>query len=396
LNRLGPASPRCSTHVPKLGFLCSAHKTTPKRFFVDLYWKKQIRIYSDKQGQPLDSYHRALNLQGRITHEVENRIFDPSKYMRSEIQGFWISNLLDRFEEAKLKTIAPSYHSNYRRMIRAAKDHFGATDVRELRKLDLINYKEKIETDLKGKTVKNYLDLLRVFLNWCRSDLEIIEGVPPFPEVDVQEPSFKWLSQDDQIKLFVHVQEADKPIMACMILCGVRPGEARALRCKDVDLRNSTITISSTWSKDQLRERRKGRGAKKLVIPIHPEIRDYVSTRVHGNLPEAFLFANPITGGPYSVQRLRKVWAKVKAAAGITGLRLYEATRHSFASQLVNAGVPINAVSDLMGHRSLKMTQRYAHGDLSLKATTLEKMTLKKIINIGETSPRLALENSGQ
>jgi integrase len=312
--------------------------------------------------------------------------------MRSEIEGFWICNLLDRFEAAKKKTIAPSYYSNYKRMVQVAKDYFGTSDVRELRKLDLVKYKERIETDLKGKTVKNYLDLLRVFLNWCQNDLEIIEKVPSFPEVNIEEPNFRWLSQDDQIKLFGHVPEVDKPIMACMILCGVRPGEARALRCKDVDLRNNTITVTSTWSKDQLRERRKGRGAKKLVIPIHPEVFDYVSERVERNLPSAFLFANPITQGPYSVQRLRKVWAKVKAAAKITGLRLYDATRHSFASQLVNAGVPINAVSDLMGHSTLRITQRYAHGDLSLKATTLQKMSLKKVLNLDRTSPGLAPE----
>ena len=367
LERLGPA---CMNDHPL---------QMPRRFFIDLYWKKRLKIYSDKTGLVLDSYERALKLQDRITEEIENHTFDPSKYMRSELKNFWVSNLLDRFHEKKLKTIAPSYRSNYKRMVETAREHFGPSDVRELRKLDLIDYKEKIEAGLRGKTVKNYLDLFSVFLNWCASDLEIIERVPALPDVEVEEPNFRWLNQEEQIKVFDLVPAADKPILSCMILYGVRPGEARALRCKDVDLRTETMVICSTWSKDQLKERRKGRGAKKLVVPIHPEIRDYIVERVSGNLPEAFLFANPIHGGPYSVQRLRKVWAKVKAAAGISGIRMYDATRHSFGSQLVNAGVPINAVSDLMGHSSLKMTQRYAHGDLNLKATTLQKMSLKKV-----------------
>jgi len=35
--------------------------------------------------------------------------------------------------------------------------------------------------------------------------------------------------------------------------------------------------------------------------------------------------------------------------------------RHTFASRLVMAGVPLKAVQELMGHRSIEMTARYAH-----------------------------------
>ena len=65
--------------IKKLGYICPTHKTTPKRFFVDLFYKGQrLKIYSDKQGQPLDTYQRASSLLAHINYEIKNHLFDPS------------------------------------------------------------------------------------------------------------------------------------------------------------------------------------------------------------------------------------------------------------------------------------------------------------------------------
>jgi integrase len=378
------------THVPKLGFLCSAHKTTPKRFFVDLYWKKQIRIYSDKQGQPLDSYHRALILQGKITHEVENHIFDPSKYMRSEMEKFYVSNLLDKFEERKLLSLAPSYQKDYRLMVRRAKDFFGLKDIRELQKMDLIEYKEHLERlNLSPKTVKNVMDHFKTFLRYCKEDLEIIDSYPSFPKVEITEKSIRWVGREDQIKLLEHIPEEDRPIIAFLALHGQRPAEARALRVKDVDLGKGTIIISSSFSGRILRDKRKGRGAKPVEVPIHPELYAFIASRVNQSLPGAFLFTNPKNGQPYSANKLRRIWENVRRKVGaFRELRLYDATRHSFASQLREAGVPIESIKDHLGHADIRTTLKYAHGKLGTMRANLEKLSLQKVVTI----PRLAPE----
>lgn len=378
------------SHIPKLGFLCSDHKTTPTKVYLDLFWNGQrIRIFSDKQGQGLDSYQRALNLQAKITHEIENYIFDPSKYVRSEVEKFWAMNLLDQFKTYKLDSIAPSYQGNYRGMIQAARDYFGVDDVRDLRKLDLINYKAHLEgKGITGKTLKNYLDLLKSFLNYCRNDLEVIVSFPSFPDVEVQEPKFKWVDQEDQIRLFEHISESDKPIFAFLMLHGCRPSEARALKIKDVDLRNQTITISATFSGRVYREKRKGKRSKSVVIPVHSEMIEFIASRVCQGLPEAFLFINPRTGKPYSQNRLRKIWDKVRKKAGISKqLRLYDATRHSFASQLIKSGASLLAVSKLLGHSSTKMTERYTHQAIEGLRTDLQKLSLKNVVTVTRPSP---------
>jgi integrase len=173
------------------------------------------------------------------------------------------------------------------------------------------------------------------------------------------------------------------------MLHGCRPGEARALKCKNVDLAHDCITIAATFSGGVYCERRKGRGARILVIPIHPEMRECISERVRNSHPEAFVFVNPVTGRPYSETRIWKLWNKVRTAAGVgQGLRLYDASRHSFASQLVNSGVSLFKVSKLLGHSSTKMTERYSHANVDSMRTELSRLSLKKAETVTRLSPQ--------
>jgi integrase len=72
------------------------------------------------------------------------------------------------------------------------------------------------------------------------------------------------------------------------------------------------------------------------------------------------LFTGPTGGGlDYSNWRYR-VWAPAVKAAGLVGVTPH-ATRHTTASWLVQAGVPLYSVQQLLGHESPAMTMRYAH-----------------------------------
>ena len=377
--------------VKRLGYICPTCKTTPKRFYIDLSYKGQrIRIFSDKQGQALDTYQRAVNLLSHINYEIKNYTFDPTRYIKAELEKFWITNLLDRFLNYKLDSIAPSYQKDYKRLVAIAEDHFNTRDIRDIRKLDIINYKNHIESkyNYKGKTLKNTLDLFKTFLRYCKNDFEIIDNVPTFPDIEIQEYNFKWLSQDDQIILFELIPDKDKPIIAFLILHGCRPSEARALKCKNVDLRTQTITISATFSGRVYREKRKGRKSKSVTIPIHPEMLEYIKDKVKNNLPEAFLFINS-KGSYYSENKLRRIWAAVREKVAIgKDLRLYDATRHSFASQLVNSGTSLFNVSKLLGHSSTKMTEKYAHQNIESLKADIKKLSLKKVITVTRPSPK--------
>jgi integrase len=392
--------PKCGRnfeYIRRLGYMCRGCQTIPKRFYIDLWFgKRRIRLFSDKSGQVLDSFQRAQNLLSHINYEIKNHTFDPSKYVTSEVSEFWVTTLMDRFLEFKIDSIAPSYKKDYIRMANLVKQFFGTKDVRELRKLDIVNFKNHLgkNFNFKAKTTKNIIDFLKTFLRYLKFDLEVIDNIPAFPEIETQPPQFKWLSGEEQIKLFQFVPEQHRPIISFLMLQGVRPGEARALRCKDVDLKNETITISATFSSREYRPKRKGRGSQPVTIPIHPEIYDYLSDRVRNNLPEAYVFVNPNTGRHYAETTLRRVWNGIRKRAGINkSLRLYDATRHSFASQLVNSGSSLFKVAKLLGHSSVKTTEKYAHANLESLRTDLNKLSLTTVTRLSpaEKSEKKAL-----
>ncbi len=366
--------------IPRAGLICPEHKTTPSRFYIKIYHKGKIRLATDKMGRPLKNYGDALSLLGKINQEIKERSFDRSHYVKSDQRKYLVENLLDKFWTAKSKEIAPGHFAGYRTYINRARKYFKGKDIRDLRKLDLIDYRDSLAVE--GKTLKNHLDNFRAFLNWAKNDLEIISEVPSFPEVSVPESRFKWLPRDDQIKLFELIPDEDKPFFSFLMLHGCRPGEARALKVSDVDWKNKAIAISSTFSGTVYKARRKGRGAKALILPLHPESWDFIDERIRGSLPGAWLFPNPRNGEAYSFQAIRKLWDRVRRKAGVSKLlRLYDATRHSFASQLREAGVPLERIKDHLGHSTMAMTEKYAHGSLSELRASLEKISLRKVIN---------------
>ena len=386
-----PVCGKMFAEIPKLGFLCLEHHTVPKRFYVDLPWNgERIRIFSDKTGQVLDTYDRADRIRDHLQFEIDNHTFDPEKYVAAEASKYWTINLLNRFEEYKLKSVAPSSKADYKRKIRTAKEFFKNQDVREIRKVDVINYKEHCEKvhTWKPKTLKDNLDLFKTFMYWLKNDLEIVATVPAFPEIDVPESQVRWVHAKDQVSLYEKVPDEDKAIIGFLMLHGCRPGEARAIKCKDVSLETQSINIHATFSDNEYREKRKGRRAKPYTVAIHPEMLELIDDRVRFSHPEAFLFVNPRTGKCYYETKLRKIWNKVRKAAGIgKELRLYDASRHSFASQLVNRGATLFMVSKLLGHSSTNMSEKYSHASLESLRIELSKISLKN----KETVTRLSL-----
>jgi len=93
------------------------------------------------------------------------------------------------------------------------------------------------------------------------------------------------------------------------------------------------------------------------------------------------LFTNPETGRPY--QYIRKGWLKACELAGIENLRIHD-LRHTFGTRAADAGVPLPAIRDVMGHKSTKTTERYTHATDAGKRRAVEAAERKpgKLVKI--------------
>ena len=78
------------------------------------------------------------------------------------------------------------------------------------------------------------------------------------------------------------------------------------------------------------------------------------------HISSPYVFTNPKTGTKYTNAFNNNGWQALLRRTGIESLRFHD-LRHTFASRLAQAGVPLLAIMELMGHASITMTMRYAH-----------------------------------
>ena len=71
-----------------------------------------------------------------------------------------------------------------------------------------------------------------------------------------------------------------------------------------------------------------------------------------------YLFPSPATGVPF--QQIFYSWDKARKAAHIDAVRMHD-LRHSFASAMVNSGMTLYDVKEILGHSNIRTTERYAH-----------------------------------
>lgn len=390
--------PKCGGNYTDTGYdmLCQKCYTRPTRLFVSFYWKdpkfkrsKRLKIYSDKQGAPLDSYARAHRVLEVIRNEVDEHRFDPDDYQRQKYQamGFekmakdWLTNQIKLMEKGDL---SPSYIKELKRFVhKRFVPYFKKHDVRDLKSGHIKNFYLDLPGKLSAKTRRNIMSALHKMFTDFQDD-EFIDTMPKFPKFKIPEPSWNWADKDTQESIIQKIPKrfTDVPFINFMARHGVRPGEARALQWRDVNLKEGLVVIRRAFSLNQLREFTK---TKKIrVIPLHPE-----TIKEFKKLPrpidkEQFVFTKK--GKPYSESWARKIWNKAKSELEIEDLKLYEGTRHSVASQAYNRGVPLDLIGEMLGHTNPKTTKRYSHIDPSRLISVIYDETDNKKLASGHSN----------
>ena len=174
----------------------------------------------------------------------------------------------------------------------------------------------------------------------------------------------KWRRERGYAEWAVHDTYTDYlgPLGLLAINAGLRRGELLQLRWRDLDLQRRMLTV-------------RGEGAKTRqtrYVPLNTE-----ATRVlKAWRPNVFEAGWCVFGGSTESTPLvavKKAWRGVLKAAKVTGFRFHD-LRHTFASKLVMAGIGLNTVRELLGHKSLVMTLRYAHLAPEHKAAAVESL----------------------
>lgn len=202
----------------------------------------------------------------------------------------------------------------------------------------------------------------------------------------------RFLSREEIQALMDVCEHYLKPIVITALNTGMRKSEILNLRWENVDLRHGFILLERT------------KNGERREIPINKTLRA-VFQAITRRLDIPYVFYNPATLKPYTKDLKRSFQTALKKAEikrcikcdfqkssnknqsaelcprcgsevailkGISDFRFHD-LRHTFASHLVMVGVDITTVKELLGHKSLTMTLRYAHLTSSHKVEAVQK-----------------------
>ncbi len=136
--------------------------------------------------------------------------------------------------------------------------------------------------------------------------------------------------------------------LAVMYGCGLRIGEAVAVKVKDIDATRLALRVV-------------GKGNKERLAPLPPALLEDLRRVWVTHRHPVWLFANKKGSGPVNEEDLYRVFAQVRQDQMLDEDVKPHSLRHSFATRLLERGVPAETVRMLLGHSRITTTQVYLH-----------------------------------
>lgn len=333
-----------------------------KAYYIFLYHQgEKYRIGRDQDGHVLDTFKRAEILLHAIRKDIDKNTFSISNYLPKEIEQFRGKALLEKWQKVKEGEESEGLSGWYITKIKEyIKNHympfFQDKLMRDLQFADIEDFKTQLPEHLSPKTKKNILDTLKTFTKWlCKRN--VIAKVPEFPAISVEEKPIKWITKENQLKLLSYIPDNHKAIFQFLMYHPVRPSEAMALQRKHFDTEIGVIEISQAFGFHAKLKSRKNKKPYNLPISKHFDLKI-----LKNKLPEAYVFTYG-QGRNYSINYLGEVWREAFEKARKNGviipyINIYNATRHSIASQAIRKSVALERISKALGHSNLEITRR--------------------------------------
>jgi integrase len=237
-----------------------------------------------------------------------------------------------------------SYHRDRITIHRWLTPAFGEQYLFDITLVGVERYKQQRLDAVDPATVNKEVNCLKAMLNkavrWGYLKDNPLKGMSALKEPP---GGLRYLMPEETTRLLAacHTPPYLRSIVVLAMHTGMRRSEILALRWGDIDLRRRTITLGHTKNNER------------LVIPMNDTVAAVLRAwpRVVGT---DALF--PDLNGPMVS---RAFWRACRKA-DVLNLRLHD-LRHTFASYLAMGGFNLRAIQQLLGHKDLRMTARYAH-----------------------------------
>jgi site-specific recombinase XerD len=209
-------------------------------------------------------------------------------------------------------------------------DKLTAEDVRDYR-LHLIS------RGLKATSINPIMGALRFFYGTTLGQKQVSEQIPYARREDTL-PAV--LARDEVVRFLKAVTDLQmRTTFIAIYAAGLRVSEAVKLTARDIDSARMVITI------------RQAKGRKDRYVMLSEQLLGILRTYWKKTRPEHWLFPGPDPSRPITTRSVERACRKAAEAAGLDKTVTVHTLRHSFATHLLEQGVDIHVIQDLLGHR---------------------------------------------
>ena len=222
----------------------------------------------------------------------------------------------------------------------------------------------RLPTQLDGEQIQDYLYLVKSskapfdsFFKHAVYGLRFVLRLEGLDERVVELPQLK---RDKKLPVVLSKQEVKALLIAPVLLkhrlllaltygCGLRCSEVRNLKVKDVDLDRGMVHV------------RQGKGRKDRYVPLGQMLKRGMLQYLEAENPQGYLFTGKDHSSQLSQQGVQWVVKEARKKARILKPLCVHTLRHSYATHLLEDGLDILSIKDLLGHESIETTLIYLH-----------------------------------
>jgi integrase len=273
--------------------------------------------------------------------------------------------------------------------VKALKDHFGMRQLRGITHSDIREFRAiRLATKTRAKkqrtiaAVNRELEKMRRLLNIAEREGWILRnpmrsGDPLISMADERKRE-RIVTRDEELRLLAACENRYRkhlrPILICALDTGMRRGEIFGLKWSDVDFEERVLTIRAFNTKTM--QERQVSLTTRLMIELEkiweesPKNKDFL----------VFGFTDNV----------KKSWTSVRTKAGLPDVRFHD-LRHTAATRLVAAHLPLPEVGRVLGHTQANTTYRYVNANIE---TTRRAAALLDAFNEGTVEQLVAAEET--
>ncbi|HHG8786306.1 TPA: tyrosine-type recombinase/integrase [Citrobacter sedlakii] len=324
--------------------------TTDKRQAQELHDKRKAELWRvDRLGDFPDVTFEEACLRW-IEEKSDKKSLDTDK---GRI-GFW----LEHFEGVRLKDITEArIYSAVSRMHNRSNLEIWKARVEAARKKgkpDPVYVAKPVTTSTKAK----HLALMKAILRAAERDWKWLEKAPVIKIPAVRNKRVRWLEKDEAKRLIDECPEPLKSVVKFALATGLRRSNIINLEWQQIDMQRRVAWVNPEDSKSN---RAIGVALNDTACKV---LRDQIGNH------HKFVFVHTKAGRrpdgsvTPAVRKMRvddgRAWKSACKRAGIEDFRFHD-LRHTWASWLIQSGVPLSVLQEMGGWESIEMVRRYAH-----------------------------------